>query len=74
MVARMVAVPAAVVERMLPEMDAPVVPALATLQVMVLFVAFAGSTVPERVSGVPAVAEVGTSERPVTGTWEMTSI
>ena len=74
MVARITVVPAAVVERVLPEMDAPVVPALITLQVMVLLVAFAGATVPERVSGVPAVAEVGTSEMPVTGTGEKTSI
>ena len=68
MVARMVAVPAAVVERVLSEMEAPVVPALTTLQVMVLLVASAGATVPERVRLSPAVAEVGTPEMPVTAT------
>ena len=68
MVARMAAVPAAVVERVFPEMDAPVAPALTTLQVMVLLVAFAGTTVPERVSGVPTVAEAGRPEMPVTAT------
>ena len=50
-VALTVAVPAAVVFRVLPLMVAPVVPALNTLHVMVLLVALLGATVPLSVSG-----------------------
>ena len=71
MVAVTVTVPAAVVLRILPPVIvAPVVPALLTLQVMFLFVAFAGFTVPASVSGVPDVAEDGTPVILVTGTSE----
>ena len=37
------------------------------LHTMVLFVAFAGATVPVSVTGVPTVPEVGTLDMPVTG-------
>ena len=59
-VALTVTVPAAVAFKVLPLMVAPVVPALRTLHVIVLFVALAGVTVPVSVSGVPAVAVAGT--------------
>jgi len=54
------AVPAAVALKVLPLIVAPVVPAFLTLHTIVLFVAFAGATVPVSVSGVPAVALAGT--------------
>ena len=60
-------VPGLGMERVLPERVAPVVPGFNTFQVMVLLVALAGSTVPERVSDVPAMAEVGTPVMSVTG-------
>ena len=66
MVAVTVTVPAAVVFKVLPEMVAPVAPADFTLQTMVLLVASVGATVPVSVSGVPAVAVVGTPVMPVT--------
>ena len=69
MVALTVAVPAAVVLKIAPEMVAPVVPAACTLHVMVLLVAWFGTTVPVRVSGVPAAVVAGTSEMSVTGTY-----
>jgi hypothetical protein len=60
MVALMVAVPAAVVLRILPPVIlAPVVPAVTTLHIMVLLVALLGTTVPVNVSGEVAVAVVG---------------
>ena len=61
-------VPGLGMERVFPERVAPVKPWSNTLQVMVLLVALAGSTVPERVSEVPAVAEVGRPVMSVTGT------
>ena len=67
MVALTVTVPAAVVLSVLPLMVAPVVPEFHTLHVIVLFVAFEGFTVPVSVSGVPAVAVVGTPVMLVTG-------
>ena len=60
--------PAAVVVSVLPLILAPVVPALATLHVIVLLVALEGSTIPVRVSGVPAVALVGMPVMFVTAT------
>ena len=68
MVAVTVTVPAAVVFKVLPEMVAPVLPADFTLQTMVLLVALVGATVPVSVSGVPAVAAVGTPVMFVTAT------
>ena len=67
MVANMVAVPSAVVLKMLPVMVAPVVPALCTLHVMVWLVALLGTTVPVNSNGVPAVAALGTPVMSVTG-------
>ena len=67
MVALMVAVPTAVVFNVLTLIVAPVVPALTTLHAIVLFVAAAGFTVPVSVSGVRAVAVVGTPVMLVTG-------
>ena len=59
-VARICAVPALVTFRVLPlVIFAPVVPALCTLHVIVLFVALLGLTVPVSVKGVPTVAVVG---------------
>ena len=66
-VALIVTVPAADAFSVLPLIVAPVVPALTTLHVIVWFVAFAGFTVPVSVSGVPAVAVVGTPVMLVTG-------
>jgi hypothetical protein len=67
-VAVTVAVTAAVVFRTLPPVIlAPVVPALLTDHVMVWLVAFEGDTVPVKVKGVPAVADVGTPDMLVTG-------
>jgi hypothetical protein len=62
------AVPAALAVKVLPLTTAPVVPALVTVQVLVFLVAFAGSTVPLRVRGVPAVAAEGRPLIFVTGT------
>jgi hypothetical protein len=67
-VAVMVAVPAEVALKELPDMVAPVPFALLTLHVMVLFVALLGATVPESASDVPVVADVDTPEMPVTAT------
>lgn len=70
-VARTVAVPGIVAFSVEPPvMFALVPPVLATLQVIVLLVAPAGFTVPESVSGMPAVAAAGTPVIPVTGTKE----
>ena len=67
-VARTVTDPAAVVLSMLPPViNAPVVPALSTLQVIAVYVALDGATVPVRIWGVPAVADKGTPVIPVTG-------
>jgi hypothetical protein len=64
-----VTVPAAVVLRVFPdEIVAPVVPAFATLHIILRWVAFAGFTVPVKVIGVPAVAVAGTFVMLVTGT------
>jgi hypothetical protein len=68
MVARITAVPGEVAWNELPTIVAPVVPALCTLQTIVLCVAFAGATVDVRVRAVPAVAVVGTPVIAVTGT------
>jgi hypothetical protein len=69
MVALMVAVPAAVVLRILPPvMVAPVVPAFCTLHTMVLLVAVVGTTVPVSVSGEVTVAVVGMPVMSVTAT------
>ena len=69
-VAKIVAVPAAVVFNIHPppegEMVAPVVPALCTLHVMVWLVALLGTTVPVNSNGVPAVAALGTPVMSVT--------
>ena len=62
------ATPSPVVDKVFPEIVAPVVLTPITLQVMVLLVASAGATVPERVRASPAVAEVGRPVMPVTGT------
>jgi hypothetical protein len=62
------AVPAVVVFRVLPLKEAPVPPSALTDQVMAWFVALDGATVPVKVSGVPAVAVVGTPVIFVTGT------
>jgi hypothetical protein len=67
-VAVIVTIPGAVVSIMLPSIVAPVVPAFKTLHTIVLFVAVKGEITPERISGVPAVARVGTPDMPVTGT------
>jgi hypothetical protein len=67
-VARTETVPAAVVFNVLPLMVAPVVPALTTIQVIVLLVAVAGLTVPVSASPVPAVAVEGTPVMLVTAT------
>jgi hypothetical protein len=48
-------------------MDAPVLPALDTDQVMVRFVALPGDTVPVRDTATPAVVSLGTPEIPATG-------
>jgi hypothetical protein len=66
-VAVTVTVPAAVVFRVLPLKEVPVPPSVLTDQVMVWFVALDGATVPVKVSGVPAVAVVGTPVIFVTG-------
>jgi len=67
MLAVTVTVPAAVVVRVFPLIVALVVPDDFTVHTMVLLVAFAGPTVPERVS-VPTEAVVGTPVIPVTAT------
>ena len=67
MVALTVTVPDVVVFKILPEIEPPAVLVAPTLQVIVLLVASVGTTVPERVSGTPAVAAVGTPEMLVTG-------
>lgn len=73
-VALMVAVPVATVSSRFPSIIvAPVVPADITLHVMVLFVAVAGFAVPVNVSGVPAVASVGTPIMPVTDAYAPTT-
>jgi len=68
MVAVTATAPDAIVVSVFPLIDAPVLPALFTDHTIVLLVASVGSTVPERVSGVPTVPLVGTPEIPVTGT------
>ena len=68
MVAVTVTVPAPVAESVFPLIVAPVAPASLTLQLIVLFVAFAGATVPESVRPVPAVDVVGTPVISVTDT------
>ena len=61
--------PDVVVFKMLPpEIEPPAVLGVITLHVMVLLVALLGTTVPVRVSGMPAVAAVGTPVMLVTGT------
>lgn len=65
-VARTTTVPAAVPVKVFPEMVAAA--PLTRDHVIVLFVAFAGFTVPVSVSGVPTVAVVGTPVIEVTGT------
>jgi hypothetical protein len=49
-------------------MEAPVVPAVFTVHTMVLLVAFAGSTVPVMVRGIPTVPPEGTPVIPLTAT------
>lgn len=67
MVALTVTVPALVVLSVLPLILAPVPPALCTLHVMAWFVAFIGTVLPDRLSGTPTVAVVGTPVIFVTG-------
>jgi hypothetical protein len=59
MAALTVTVPAAVAVSVVPLINAPVVPASATVQVMALLVALAGSTVPVRGRAVPTTAVEG---------------
>ena len=68
MVAVKTTLPALVGVTLVPLMLVIPAPAVLTLQTMVLLVAFAGLTVPPRVSGVPAVPELGTPVMFVTGT------
>lgn len=76
MVARTIAVPPLVAVKDIPSnlIFPPVVPASATLQVMVLLVAFAGSTVPFRFRIVYVIEEPGMPVIFVTGTKEVTVI
>jgi hypothetical protein len=69
-VAVIVICPEAVVVRVLPEITAPVVPALATVHTMVLFVALTGRTASLKGRLYPPISlAVGTPEIPVTPTW-----
>ena len=60
MVAVTITVPAPLVFKVLLLILALVVPALLTVHIMVLLVALEGDTVPFKVTGVPAVADVDT--------------
>ena len=71
MVAVTVIVSADVVFRVESTIIAPVVPAFLTLQMMLLFVALVGVTVPERVRSVPAMAVVGPPVMSMTATKEV---
>jgi hypothetical protein len=70
----MVAVPAEVALKELPLIVAPVPFAFLTLQVMVLFVAVLGVTVPESGSDVFVVADEGTPVMLVTGTKALVTV
>jgi hypothetical protein len=59
-VALIVTVPGVAAVRVFPLIDAPVVPAFAMAQIMVLLVAPVGSTVPVRVRAVSTTAVEGT--------------